>query len=248
MARALHRLSAAALKRNKVGLFADGGGLYCKSPKLRTAAIQSLVGCSLQGRRPRPLDGRRLHPHREPGRGPRWAREQRKCGWPASIRSPTANEGAPKKRKRRPVPSTSRPAPRIHGRETLRVAQPEAQRRMGEHVRQIRLPDDRRIAGFEHRRAIGAEGAEADLGNQARDRLKVAREGRKHFGLRDGGQVPPGEQRQPGALVRRARTSARRPDQAPDRASPRDAARCGARPGGAVTQSRGSGATGASSI
>ena len=28
MARALHRLSAAALKRNKAGLFADGGGLY----------------------------------------------------------------------------------------------------------------------------------------------------------------------------------------------------------------------------
>jgi hypothetical protein len=31
--RALHRLAAASLKRNKVGLFADGGGLYLQVTK-----------------------------------------------------------------------------------------------------------------------------------------------------------------------------------------------------------------------
>jgi len=35
MARALHRLSAATLKRNKVGVFADGGGLVLQVTKAR---------------------------------------------------------------------------------------------------------------------------------------------------------------------------------------------------------------------
>ena len=145
MARALHRLSAAALKRNKAGCSPMAAGWSCRSPR-PGRRLQPLVPVPLRRprHRPRPLDGRRRRPHREPGRGPDWAREQRKLRL-AGI-DPIAHRNTESRRKVQAAASAvsfEAVALRIHGRERFRVEEREARFRMGEHASQICLPDNR---------------------------------------------------------------------------------------------------------
>ena len=78
MARALHRLSAAALRRNKVGCTRRRQSLPASHRGRGWRRSQPQLVVQVQGRRQRPLDGRRLHPHRDSAEAREWAREQRK--------------------------------------------------------------------------------------------------------------------------------------------------------------------------
>ena len=111
MARALHRLSAAALRRNKVGLYADGGNLYLQVTEAEGGGFnRSWLFRFKVGGKDRWMGGGSTHTV-SLAEAREWAREQRKLRLAASIRSPTATRCAPKRRKPRPAPSASRPAP-----------------------------------------------------------------------------------------------------------------------------------------